>query len=151
VLTFVLITPLVDRGMSWDEAGWAIVICLTLSPIFASLVLRLAPKKVRDKPADTARWRRRWALILGIVGFLYCMALGPFVTLSCAERAADGYRRSQMIGMQGDSRGYGWLAGRRAVDDRRGQDLGTVVSISSLLPLALVVASATRKTRLFAP
>ncbi len=68
VLTFVLVTPLVDRAMSWDEAGWAIVACLFLSPVFAALAIRFVPKKARDKPDDTASWRRRWALILGLAG-----------------------------------------------------------------------------------
>ncbi len=151
VLTFVLITPLVDRGMSWDEAGWAIVACLTLSPVFAALALRFVPKKARQNAAETTRWRRRLALILGFMGFFYCMTLGPFVTLSCAERRAAGLHRSEMGQRQGGQGGSVWLARRRAIDDGRGQDLGTAVSLASILPLALVVASATRKTRLFGP
>jgi hypothetical protein len=157
-LTFVLIYPLLERAMAWDEAMFAIFGFLFMSIVWGLLAVLVVPKKAKGDAFQAASHRRRWGIIIGALGFVYCVGVGPMVAISCQESYEENSSRSYGGGYGGyGSGGYGgyggygggsdFLSQAYARQDRYGRDIGWIVTASSILPFVLLVVSLVRKPK----
>ena len=149
-----LVVPTFDRAMSWDEATPAIFAGLFFCTLWGALSISFPPKKVRGDAYATSAWRRKSAILFGLVGVVVCFGLGGFVWATCQSNVDSYVPMSHGSGYGSPyGGGYGYGDSSSALQeayhryDRVGRDAGIVTVVAGIVPLIGLLVFVVRKPK----